>query len=187
MEQMIVVQKIIHVEREKEDACVVPKLADANLVMAKDRCPLSTGFGEEINCCTRECNATAGNCCTLSDKCDEGQGDCLTDKGCLEGLRCGTDNCNASLGLPDHADCCTSTPCDSVNGHGRCCTPKFKCGEGEGDCDKDSHCKNGLKCGTNNCPGGFPDGFDCCTAIDDATTNIPDSPSSTQVVSSTIL
>ena len=33
MEQMIVVQKIIHVEREKEDACVVPKLADANLVM----------------------------------------------------------------------------------------------------------------------------------------------------------
>ena len=37
-----------------------------------------------------------------------------------------------------------------------------KCGENEGDCDKDSHCKSGLKCGNNNCPSGFPSSFDCC-------------------------
>ena len=36
--------------------------------------------------------------------------------------------------------------------------------KGEGDCDKDSHCNDGLVCGNNNCPEGFPTGFDCCTA-----------------------
>ena len=32
-----------------------------------------------------------------------------------------------------------------------CCSTSNKCGEDEGDCDKDSHCKDGLKCGKNNC------------------------------------
>ena len=132
---------------------------------AKDRCLISLGFGPGINCCTRECNSTAGNCCTNQNKCQDGEGDCFVDTNCATGLRCGTNNCNSSLGLPDDADCCTSDPCDSVNGHGRCCTPNFKCGEGEGDCDKDSHCNDGLVCGTNNCGPDFPTGFDCCTAM----------------------
>ena len=38
-----------------------------------------------------------------------------------------------------------------------------QCGSGEGDCDDDSHCKDGLKCGRNNCEGlGFGPNDDCC-------------------------
>ena len=44
-----------------------------------------------------------------------------------------------------------------------CCNNKpEKCGENEGDCDDDSHCKPGLKCGKDNCPSGFPSDYDCC-------------------------
>ena len=55
-------------------------------------------------------------------------------------------------------DCTASAPKDWS-----CCNKKSeKCGEKEGDCDKDSHCKSGLKCGTDNCPSGFPSIYDCC-------------------------
>ncbi len=43
-----------------------------------------------------------------------------------------------------------------------CCRGK-KCAEGEGDCDEDSECAEGLVCGTNNCGAGFPSDYDCCT------------------------
>jgi hypothetical protein len=32
-----------------------------------------------------------------------------------------------------------------------CCTTRNRCGEDEGDCDNDSDCKAGLKCGQDNC------------------------------------
>ena len=32
-----------------------------------------------------------------------------------------------------------------------CCTNDNKCGEAEGDCDSDSDCLDGLKCGYDNC------------------------------------
>ena len=41
---------------------------------------------------------------------------------------------------------------------------RFKCNQGEGDCDSDSHCADGLICGTDNCGPDFPPGYDCCTA-----------------------
>ena len=48
-------------------------------------------------------------------------------------------------------------------GHDTYCTPEFKCGEGEGDCDSNNDCKSGLICGTNNCKGSqFTPGDDCC-------------------------
>ena len=53
------------------------------------------------------------------------------------------------------------------NGVDSCCTDEKLCGEGEGDCDKDSHCKDGLRCGNNNCPqeeGTFQTTDDCCSA-----------------------
>ena len=44
-----------------------------------------------------------------------------------------------------------------------CCNNKpGGCGENEGDCDNESHCKAGLKCGTDNCPSSFPSDYDCC-------------------------
>lgn len=46
------------------------------------------------------------------------------------------------------------------------CSKDAPCGKGEGDCNKDVDCKNGLLCGKNNCFGEFGFGTrkdDCCT------------------------
>ena len=44
-----------------------------------------------------------------------------------------------------------------------CCSSSHKCDENQGDCDVDSDCKSGLKCGLDNCHQGFPSsGYDCC-------------------------
>ena len=49
------------------------------------------------------------------------------------------------------------------NGGDSCCTSTNQCNIGEGDCDKDSHCLPGLKCGKDNCIGdGFDKTDDCC-------------------------
>ena len=36
-----------------------------------------------------------------------------------------------------------------------CCTRRNPCDVGGGDCDRDSDCAQGLKCGTDNCRGDF--------------------------------
>ena len=53
--------------------------------------------------------------------------------------------------------------CDLVY-DGDCCTPENPCGPNQGDCDYDQECKNGLFCGSNNCPlfSIFADSSDCC-------------------------
>ena len=61
---------------------------------------------------------------------------------------------------------CNSNPITDMN----CCTGGRPCGIGQGDCDYDSDCQYGLKCGTDNCYYDFPTtyGFnweimaDCC-------------------------
>jgi len=128
----------------------------------KDRCPISKGYAESTDCCMGSCDETKHTCLVKATPGTDGQGICTFDKGCETGLRCGVNNCDPSLGFPPNSDCCTSIPCDAENGHGKCCTPRFPCGEGEGDCDKDTHCREGLICGDKNCPEGFPTGFDCC-------------------------
>ena len=56
--------------------------------------------------------------------------------------------------------------CCRGQGRGDCC--QGDCGEGEGDCDRDSDCLPGLVCGAYNCePGTYPAGTlawndDCC-------------------------
>ena len=52
-----------------------------------------------------------GSCCTSSNQCEEGEGDCDSDADCKGDLRCGQgsgndDNCDTSLGFPGHYDCC---------------------------------------------------------------------------------
>ena len=43
-----------------------------------------------------------------------------------------------------------------------CCNSEYLCGENEGDCDTDSQCKDGLRCGIDNCGDGWPDStWDC--------------------------
>ena len=61
---------------------------------------------------------------------------------------------------------CVSNPITDMN----CCTGGRPCGIGQGDCDYDSDCQFGLKCGTDNCYYDFPTSYgynweimaDCC-------------------------
>ena len=61
---------------------------------------------------------------------------------------------------------CNGFPITDMN----CCSPGRTCNVGEGDCDFDSDCHYGLKCGTDNCFYDFPtsQGYnweimaDCC-------------------------
>merc|ERR1719433_1837532 len=125
-----------------------------------------------------ECTASAPkdkSCCNKkAEKCGENEGDCDKDSHCKSGLKCGNDNCPS--GFPSNYDCCynpsPSGPPSGPSGEEctasaskdkSCCNKKAeKCGVNEGDCDKDSHCKTGLKCGSDNCPSGFPSNYDCC-------------------------
>ena len=47
---------------------------------------------------------------------------------------------------------CSAEPKTDMN----CCWPGDACGIGEGDCDFDVDCANGLKCGNDNCYYDFP-------------------------------
>ena len=52
-----------------------------------------------------------GNCCTSSNQCNEGEGDCDRDSDCFGDLKCGQgngfdNNCDSSLGFPSTHDCC---------------------------------------------------------------------------------
>ena len=65
----------------------------------------------------------------------------------------------------------TGTGCDGTDWFNirRCCRYNGPCNLGEGDCNKDSECADGLTCGSNNCQSDFSTGdtwwgrrHDCC-------------------------
>ena len=45
-------------------------------------------------------------CCTDLNKCEEGEGNCKTDEGCLGNLVCGNFNCDYSIGFKNDYACC---------------------------------------------------------------------------------
>ena len=47
-----------------------------------------------------------GSCCTSSNQCGEGEGDCDGDSDCRGNLVCGTDNCNGPSYMSSWMDCC---------------------------------------------------------------------------------
>merc|ERR1712002_521775 len=62
---------------------------------------------------------------------------------------------------------CTSNTnsCDGDKNDWTCCTPQKKCAAGQGDCDSDSDCQNGLVCGLDNCRqtnSAAHENADCC-------------------------
>ena len=48
----------------------------------------------------------SGECCTESNQCGVGEGDCDEDIDCFGDLKCGNDNCDPYLGFSDSHDCC---------------------------------------------------------------------------------
>ena len=60
----------------------------------------------------------------------------------------------------------SASGCNASNNDGDCCSSSNKCGIGEGDCDKDSHCADNLVCGDDNCKSfdsAWSSSRDCCT------------------------
>ena len=46
------------------------------------------------------------SCCSSSNKCLEGEGDCDDNNDCIENLQCGHNNCDKGLGFDSDSDCC---------------------------------------------------------------------------------
>jgi len=108
------------------------------------------------------------NFCSKSDPCSKGQGDCDYDNDCQGELICGENNCKDIHGndAASLADCChLPVGVGTSRDWNYCSIGWFKCGEGQGDCDKDYECKWGLRCGRNNCQSFFSKAAsdaDCC-------------------------
>jgi len=120
------------------------------------------------------------SCCTVWNKCGDGEGDCDWDVECKRGLRCGSNNCGTwsvegrtlvrdLKGFDSSDDCCYQRV--GCSGGDSCCS-NGNCQWGEGDCDSDSDCAEGLSCGSNNCRWMNGDRFsfdstdDCCFSYD---------------------
>ena len=139
---------------------------------------LTEGTKPELIKCTG-----VDDCCKPERLCGENEGDCDSNKDCKEGLTCGLDNCTGST-FDKTDDCCmfsllsiiflivesllkdclaSGTAFQKCDGHDSCCRKDYLCGINEGDCDSDADCKQGLKCGLDNCSGpNFDSEDDCC-------------------------
>jgi hypothetical protein len=74
--------------------------------------------------------------------CEDGQGDCDTDADCVTGTTCGY-NVGLDWGFAEDVDVCEAPGIPTT------CSAAAPCGEGQGDCDLDSHCMSGLICVTD--------------------------------------
>ncbi|RMH23138.1 MAG: hypothetical protein D6696_01535 [Acidobacteria bacterium] len=96
-----------------------------------DACPLPPGHGRF---------------CSECGPCDAGQGDCDNDDECRDGLTC-TSDVGADFGFGPRIDVCTAPGgCPAAPGAGDFCDLCGPCDAGEGDCDRDSDCRPGLRC-----------------------------------------
>jgi len=139
-----------------EGDCDSDRDCGLGLVCGTDNCR-GPGFDSTDDCCRRWCDG-GDSCCTRANQCSLGEGDCDNDSDCHLGLVCGVDNCRGP-GFDSTDDCCRQR-CD---GGDSCCSAWNQCKEGEGDCDGDSDCAPGLRCGKDNCRGrGFDSTDDCC-------------------------
>jgi hypothetical protein len=59
-------------------------------------------------------------------------------------------DCGCTNGVCDNTSCEQNCHGNKVHGNFSYCSSDCKCNEGEGDCDYDSHCQDGLICGDNN-------------------------------------
>ena len=111
-----------------------------------------------VNCATVS-NGEIGFC--HCNTCGENEGDCDAHDECQDGLFCGSNNCQASLGFDAKVDCCYQP----TVGDEHFCTTDNHCAVNEGDCDFDNECQTGLICKTDiDCSSNFGLNLnvDCC-------------------------
>lgn len=107
-----------------------------------------------------------GSFCRDCAPCAAGEGDCDRDSDCAAGLVCVQD-VGADFDFGPGIDVCTTgSSCPLPPGHGHFCRDCAPCAAGEGDCDRDADCADGLVCGANlGADFGYGPGIDVCTAL----------------------
>ena len=90
---------------ENEGDCNSHDECQDGLACGSNNCPISLGFDSGVDCCY---NVTLGDedFCTSVTPCGEDEGDCDSDDECQDGLFCGLNNCNSTLGFDSETDCC---------------------------------------------------------------------------------
>jgi len=166
-------------------------LITASLIFLADMLVADIRYGGTFggwHYCTSESNSLKGHTCGA------GEGDCDTNRDCMEGLICVQD-VGGRYGWPSGVDVCerpaittttipTSEKCpkDALFGWDYC-SAECPCKEGEGDCDSNMDCKPGLECKgiyTHDFGGGHPEisgmrAVDICIKRAITTTTIPTS------------
>ena len=101
--------------------------------------------------------------CTEDCPCEAAEGDCDTDSECVSGAFCATD-VGADYGFVWYLDVCETCWSDDA-GSEDYCSSACPCSTGEGDCDSDAECADGLVCADNvGSNYGFSWGVDVCQA-----------------------
>lgn len=100
-----------------------------------------------VEVCASACDASRDLwvTCSAACPCGEGVGDCDGDHECDSGLRCLHD-AGAAYGYDAEVDVCVSSCPSSGVGAWNFCTAACPCTAGQGDCDTDEHCADGLHC-----------------------------------------
>jgi hypothetical protein len=106
--------------------------------------------------CVRTGNLGHWNHCTPNCPCTEGMADCNTDADCegTEVVCVGSNSITTHFGFNDWTEACLNTTIHMSDGcHGGnppgdadYCTDTCKCNYGEGDCDNNNQCADGLVC-----------------------------------------
>lgn len=143
---------------------------------------LGAGFGlaSAVDVCVHPTEVPAQGACRLAPgdynycadpacgPCGAGMGDCDSDAECQTGLTC-AENRGAEHGLPANVDVCVARStlvCTKRSGDWDFCSDPA-CGpctvEGQGDCDVDADCANGMICASNRGAAfGLPSTMDVC-------------------------
>ncbi|MFB3904967.1 MAG: hypothetical protein ACE15E_16065 [Acidobacteriota bacterium] len=126
------------------------------------------GFPADVDVCVAGflCTEPPGSYsyCEVCGPCEEGQGDCDSDSECDTGLAC-VNEVGPEYGWAWDVDVCLprkSEECEDLLGEDGYCEKCGPCEKGEGDCDSDDECQDGLFC-INNV--GKQYGFDMTTDV----------------------
>ncbi len=122
---------------------------------------------EAPGACTPFSTTVAGRSqthCTDGCPCGDNEGGCTTDSNCDTGLLCLIDR-GQSVNLPTSYDVCMAAcpPFDLNAQSTSFCTSQCPCGMGEGDCDYDGQCAQGVCVADVGATYGLPADWDVCT------------------------
>ena len=111
---------------------------------------VESGADEGVSNVTADCTLPPGHfdLCTVCGPCEAEEGDCDSDSECQPGLSCVSD-VGLDYGFGEFVDVCVDVQADCPvdPGHYDYCELCGPCEEGEGDCDGNEDCAEGLICG----------------------------------------